>query len=125
MRVYLVVFVLVFILALLLRLFSLCSYSTVSFIVASQVLSRKKGTKSQMTKLVQSQSIKMYYTKSIVTGPCACCKMLTVYFLYSGFSIIRLALCQLILNTGRISDLVQISERPVNLIVLHKRGHDR
>ena len=38
---------------------------------------------------------------------------------YSGFSIIRIALCQYNLNTTRISDLVQISEQLVNLIVLH------
>ena len=30
-----------------------------------------------------------------------------------------------IVNTGRISDLVQISEQPVNLTVLHNCGHDQ
>ena len=44
---------------------------------------------------------------------------------YSGFSIIRIPLCQCNLNTSQISDLVRISERPVTLIVLHNGGHHR
>ena len=44
---------------------------------------------------------------------------------YSDFLIIPIALCQEILNTGRKSDLVRISEPPVNLIVLHNHGNDR
>ena len=48
------------------------------------------------------------------------CKNTTV-----GSRLILIALCQLIVNTGRISDLVRISERPINLIVLHKCGHHR
>ena len=46
---------------------------------------------------------------------------------YSGFSIIRKALCQNVLNTAQITDLVRISERALNLIVIHvhNRGHAR
>ena len=44
---------------------------------------------------------------------------------YSGFSIVQIAVCQYNLNSAQISDLVQRSEHPLSLIVLHNRGHDR